>query len=70
MKVSNATAEVFFTAFKMLKNSEKEAFLEKIISDPMFREDLIDIVLIQQAKKAKGKTISAAEYFAKRHKAG
>lgn len=70
MQTNQATAEVFFTAFKTLKSNEKEAFLEKIISDPALREDLIDIALIEEAKKTKGKPISAREYFAKRHKTG
>ena len=70
MKANQATAEVFFTAFKALKTSEKEAFLEKVISDPALREDLIDIALIEEAKKTKGKPNSAREYFAKRRKTG
>ena len=70
MKTNQATAEVFYTAFKALKNNEKEAFLEKVISDPELREDLIDIVLIEKAKKVKGKPVSATEYFAKRRKTG
>ncbi len=65
MKANQATAEVFFTAFKTLRSNEKEAFLEKVISDSALREDLIDIALIEEAKKAKGKPISAREYFAK-----
>jgi hypothetical protein len=43
--------EVFFTAFKALKSEEKEAFLERLISDPELREDIIDIALIERAKK-------------------
>jgi hypothetical protein len=65
-----ATAEVFFTAFKALNNKEKETFLEKIINDPELREDIIDIALIEEAKKIRGKSVSAREYFAKRRKAG
>lgn len=68
MQTNQATAEVFFTAFKALKTNEQEAFLEKVISDPELREDIIDISLIEEAKKIKGKSISAREYFAKRHK--
>lgn len=68
MKTSQATAEVFFTAFKALKTKEKEAFLEKMISDPELREDLTDIGLIEKAKKIKGKPGSAMEYFAKHSK--
>jgi hypothetical protein len=65
-----ATAEVFFTAFKSLKNREKEAFLEMIIRDPELREDLIDLALIDKAKKVKGKSVPAKEYFEKRRKSG
>ena len=70
MKANQATAEVFFTAFKALKSKEKEAFLEKVISDPELRGDLIDIFLIEEAKKVKGKPVSATGYFAKRRKTG
>ena len=65
MRANQATAEVFFTAFKALKSEEKEAFLERVISDPELREDIIDIALIERAKKVKGKAVSAKEYFAK-----
>jgi len=70
LKTNQATAEVFYTAFKALKNKEKEAFLEKVISDPELREDIIDIFLIEEAKKIKGKPVSASEYFARRQKIG
>ena len=70
MRSNQATAKVFYTAFKALKNKEKEAFLEKVISDTELREDLIDIFLIEKAKKIKGKPVSAMEYFAKRRKMG
>jgi hypothetical protein len=65
LRANQATAEVFFTAFKAIKNKEKEAFLEKVISDPELREEIIDIALIEEAKKVKGKPLSAREYFAK-----
>ncbi|MEW6586793.1 MAG: hypothetical protein AB1442_14455 [Nitrospirota bacterium] len=70
MKAGEATAEVFFTAFKALRNPEKEAFLEKIVNDPELREDLIDAALIEKAKKVKGRAIVAREYFSKRRKPG
>lgn len=66
MKTNQATAEVFFTAFKALKSSEREIFLEKVVSDPSLKEDLIDIALVEAAKRVKGKSISAREYFEKR----
>ncbi len=70
MRANQATAEVFFTAFKSLKSNEKEAFLERVINDPELREDIIDIALIEEAKKVKGKPLSAREYFARRGKKG
>lgn len=68
VKASQATAEVFFTAFKALKNTEREAFIEKVVSDPRLREDLVDIALIEEAKKVRGKPVSAREYFVKRRR--
>ena len=66
MKSDRATAEVFYTAFKSLGAVEREAFIEKIVGDPSYREDLIDIALIEEAKKDKGRTIPASEYFKRR----
>jgi len=68
VKTDNATAEVFFTAFKALKSAEREAFIEKVVSDPRLREDLMDVVLIEEAKKVKGRSVSAREYFARQRK--
>lgn len=68
MKASQATAEVFFTAFKALKNAEREAFIEKVVSDHVLREDLIDLALIGEAKKIKGRPVSARAYFTRRRK--
>ncbi len=66
MKSSQATAEVFFTAFKAMDDAEREAFIEKAVKDPQFKHDLIDIALIEEAKKVKGKSVSAREYFERR----
>lgn len=68
MKTSNATAEVFFTAFKSLKSAEKEAFIEKVVNDPKLRGDLIDVALIEKAKKVKGRSVDARKYFARQRK--
>jgi len=68
MKASQETAEVFFTAFKALGRNEREAFIEKMISDTKLRRDLIDIVLIEESKKVKGTPVSAKAYFSHRRK--
>ena len=69
MRANDATAEIFFTAFKTLKTKEKQAFLEKILADPKLKEDIVDIALIEKAKKTKGGPVSARDYFARRRKA-
>jgi hypothetical protein len=66
MKANQATAEVFFTAYKALNGAEREAFLEKLVQDRRLREQLIDIALIEQAKTVKGRAFSAREYFFRR----
>ena len=70
MKTDNATAEVFFTAFRALKKNEKVAFLKKVLNDYTLREDLIDIALIERAKKTKGPSVEAKEYFERRRNPG
>ncbi len=43
-----ATAEVFMTAFNALPVKEKHSFLERLLRDKNFKEDLIDFVTIEQ----------------------
>jgi hypothetical protein len=47
MTATQATAEVFWTAFRALPKKEKHAVLEKLLRQREFREDLIDIALIE-----------------------
>ena len=68
VKANQATAEVFFTAFRALNNDEREAFLEKVVNDRRLREELLEIALIEEAKSVKGKAVSAREYFARRRR--
>ncbi|MBI5179715.1 MAG: hypothetical protein HZA04_10715 [Nitrospinae bacterium] len=68
MKSGQATAEVFFTAFKALKSAEREAFIVKVVGDPQLREDLLDAALIEEAKKVKGRAVSAREFFSRNKK--
>ncbi|MGD0884432.1 MAG: hypothetical protein ABSA46_06050 [Thermodesulfovibrionales bacterium] len=69
MTTSQATVEVFSTAFKSLKSKEREAFLEKILGDSEIRHDIIDIAIIEQAKTGRGRAVDARTYFQKRSKA-
>jgi hypothetical protein len=70
MKAAQATAEVFFTAYKTLSGAEREAFLAKVIRDRRLREELVDLALIEDAKSVKGRPVSAAQYFSRRRGQG
>lgn len=66
MPTKEATAEVFYTAFKALSRKQKDALLAKMLRDPEFKEDLVDLALIEQARKGPGKDISLDEYLEKK----
>ena len=50
MKTTQATAEVFWTAFMAMAEEERGAFLERLIADPQLREDLLDAALIEERR--------------------
>ena len=62
MTAQQATAEVFWTAFKALPKTAKDDFLAHLACDPAMRHDLIDIALI--AKRRADKSRPFAEYLA------
>lgn len=51
MTQSQATAEVFYTAFHALKKGEREAFISKLLADENLAEDLRYAVIIEQRRK-------------------
>ncbi len=59
-----ATAEVFMTAFNALPAKEKHSFIEKLLRDKNFKEDLIDFVTIEQRRHEP--SIPLEEYLSKR----
>ncbi|OGO31112.1 MAG: hypothetical protein A2Z16_15660 [Chloroflexi bacterium RBG_16_54_18] len=50
MTEAEATAEVFWTAFKVLSRAEQQAILRRIIRDQNLRRDLIDLALIEERR--------------------
>lgn len=66
MTIAEATAEVFWTAFRALSKKEREAVLEKLLRDREFMEDLVDIVILEQRKKEPSRPLD--EYLANRRK--
>jgi len=63
MTQSQATVEVFYTAFQALKKSEREAFINKLLQDEKLAEDLRYAVVIEQRRKEP--TVSLDNYLAK-----
>jgi hypothetical protein len=47
MSATEATAEVFMTAFKALKSRERAAVLERLVSDVTLAEDLADSLKLE-----------------------
>ncbi len=45
MTKTEATAEVFWTAFKALRRREQDAVVVRLAEDKKLREDLIDITI-------------------------
>jgi hypothetical protein len=66
MTQPQATAEVFWTAFKALKPEEREAFISKLMTDKNLAEDLRFASFIQKRKKES--TVSLDTYLSKRSK--
>jgi hypothetical protein len=66
MLARDAVGEVFFTAFKSLDRTQKENLLRHMLEDKEFREDLMDLSLMEQAGRVPGRPVSAQKYFAAR----
>lgn len=50
MTPSEAKTEIFWIAFKSLPKKERQSFVEKLLKDSEFAEDLIDIAILKQRK--------------------
>jgi hypothetical protein len=68
MTATQATAEVFWTAFRALPKKEREAVLERLLRQREIREDLIDIALIQQRQKEPSRRLE--DYLEERKRKG
>jgi hypothetical protein len=47
VSATEATAEVFVTAFKALKPREREAVFKKLVADTKLAEDLVDTLALE-----------------------
>ena len=50
MTKTEATAEVFWTAFKALSTKEQDAVMMRLVQGKKLREDLIDIAIALERK--------------------
>lgn len=48
MKAVEPRAEVYLMALQSLSKAEREAVIARLLEDPKLREDILDMVLIQQ----------------------
>lgn len=53
MTAREATAEVFWTAFRTLPKADREAVIQRLLKDREIRENLIDIVMAVQRQHEK-----------------
>lgn len=67
MTAKEATAEVFWTAFKALSKKEREAVVARLLQDEEFLEDLVDVALIEAARQEPGEDLSLQDYVKKRN---
>jgi hypothetical protein len=57
MTTTQATAKVFWTAFKVLPIEEKRAVLQYIILDENLRRDLMDLSVIEERRNEPGRPL-------------
>lgn len=53
MTAREATAEVFWTAFRTLSKADREAVIQRLLQDRRMREDVIDIATALQREHEK-----------------
>lgn len=63
---TNATAEIFCTAFRAMPKKERNAVIDKLLTDNEFMEDLIDISIIKQRENEPSRSLD--KYLAERTK--
>jgi len=66
MTQPQATAEVFWTAFRAMKPAERQAFIGKLMKDKNLAEDLRYASIIE--KRENEPTVSLDDYLSRRSK--
>ncbi len=61
MTSSEATAEVFWTAFSALSSEARDSFMEKMLADPALREELEDLLDLEVVAERSGEATRPLE---------
>lgn len=64
MVPEEATVEAFWRAYETLKPRERLALAERILRERKLLQDVGDHLLIERAKRVKGKPITLGDYTA------
>jgi hypothetical protein len=48
MKAVESRAEVYLMAIQSLSKAEREAVIARLLEDPQFKEDILDLTVIKQ----------------------
>ncbi len=51
MKTAQSRAEIYLMALESLSKAEKKAVINRLMEDASLREDILDIILVQQRQK-------------------
>ena len=66
MKAVQSRVEVYLMALQSLSKAEKEAVITRLLEDTKLREDILDLVLIQQRQGEPSRPFR--DYLAERRK--
>lgn len=64
ISVTEAKAEVFFTAFNALSENEQQAFITKLLQHKKFSEDLTDAAIMDKRRNEPSRSLD--DYLAER----
>jgi hypothetical protein len=64
MTTTEATAEVFWTAFQALSKKEREAVVARFLKEKNFREDLRDVAILEERQREPSRSLD--EYLTAR----
>ena len=64
ISATEATAQVFWTAFQAMPQKEREAIVERFLTEKNFMEVLVDIVILRQRENEPSRPLE--QYLADR----